>query len=385
MAELEIKPPIERIPGQRISLIVCGQGSVIESGSSVKAGTLDAEIPGIVERYGANTWMRFIARSMGILDKHGEVDVIIPSGRATGGAFHIRDEKGQLKSIEPTEASLMAKIAESVYGSRAEVKLETEARNTLMNVINSANIVDDLMKGAALSEIRDQTYILGTQFHKPRIKLLAILFGFDPSHVLSAEEVFFHDARANEARTLMVGNAEPSGFIKSAAQQELIKTRLEGSNVMYEGESISYYERKKARAQKNLDRLISRILDEKNLEGEARESEGKRLRNSLFIEEGKDVSDRMRGERRWARGLVEVPETYLIPLGGLLKSDERRIYFLSYFDSHRISVKTWDWRAVKESWENEAYPPKVIDRLRQLGLDENSIALLSNAQVSAIQ
>lgn len=281
----------------------------------------------------------------------------------------------------------MARIAESVYGSRAEVKLETEARNTLMNVINSANIVDDLMKGATLSEIRDQTYILGTQFHKPRIKLLAILFGFDPSHVLSAEEVFFHDARANEARTLMVGNAEPSGFIKSAAQQKLIKTRLEGSNVMYKGESISYYKRKKARAQKNLDRLISRILDEKNLEGEARESEGKRLQNSLFIEEGKDISDRMRGERRWARGLVEVPETYLIPLGGLLKSDERLKHFLSHFDEifTKLDPKTWDWRAVEEAWENEAYPQKVIDRLRSLGLDENSIALLSNAQVPALQ
>lgn len=372
---MEINPPIERISGQHINLIVCGQGPVIEAGTSIKAGALDAESHGIVKRYGANSWMRLVGRAMGILDRAGLVDVIIPSGRATGGeAF-------------PTEASLMAELAERVYGRRGEVILEQEARNTLLNVINAVNIIDERAEGLSFEQIREQTYILGTHFHQPRIRLLALLFGLDPSHVLSAEEIFFRQAQIAERNTILEGKADPEGFLKSVAQQKLIEKRLTGGNVTYNGESLSYYQRRKVRAQKNLDKLISRILDEKGLDGDDRETEKKRLQNSLFIEEGKDVSDRMRGERRWARGLVEVPETYLIPLGGLLKSDERLKQFLSHFDEifTKLDPKTWDWRAVEEAWENEAYPPKVIDRLRSLGLDENSIALLSNAQVPALQ
>lgn len=404
---------IERAGLSKIKLILCGQGPVIEKGTAVKAGALDEQCPGIVEHYGANTWMRFIARAAGVLDKRGEVDVIIPSGRATGGKIHIKDELGSLQEMEPTEASLMLQVAERVYGQWApqskerflgsEVYLEEEARNTIYNVINAADIIDAREMGKSLDKLRQETYLLGTHFHEPRIKLLASLLGFDPKHVLSAEETLLDEAQRQEKDTLQRGEVDDKGFIKSRAMQKLIRTRVQNDSVQDEEEEVGYYKRKKLRAERLLDRMIERILNERDLKGDAREAERQRLKKSLFIEEGKEIEARMRGERRWTRGLIEVPETYLIPLAGLLKSDERLLHFLGQFDEAilakvgidlktqkinemraKLDPKKWDWQVVKQEWENEEYPQETKDKLKKFGLSDSEVECLSSARVPSL-
>lgn len=407
-ASAEFSPIIERKGPGRIKVILCGQEPVMEMGSSAKMAELESLSPGIVERFGPNSWMQTIARAAGILDKRGEVDVIIPSGRRRGEVI-----PGQTL-VEPTEASMMEATAEKVYGVKApqsddrflhsEVWLETEARNTIYNIINAVNLIDKQEPGKSLAETRDSTYIIGAHYQVPRLKLLASYFGFDPSHILSAEEVMLAQSEKQLEATMKLPNEaidkSDEAFIKSKSMINWLKARTE--EIKLGKNQITYYQRKAERARKARAKLIDRILDGDQAKSQAfnREARKAELEQKLFIYEGKDIGTRMREERRWVRGLIEVPDVYFIPLAMNLENEQRLKFFLGRFDKEILAkvgledfafmtkqeIKDklkdkWDWRVVKPEWENEEYPEAVKEKMNKLGLSEEEVEHLSKGEV----
>ncbi len=320
------------------TLVLLGQGPVQDSATKVK---LENIAGGEGE---ANTWMRMIARAGAALYKTGEVETIIPSGRATGG-------------IGPTEADLMETIVRNLtkQGEKpAEIIKEPEARNTLYNFINTANIIDERGLGPDVT-------IVCAHFHKPRIKVLASIFGFDPHRVVSAEEIL--TASSNLALQGPRGeHFDPKGFDRQASMLTLLRIRL--------GDDHAYFDRKQARALKNL-----------------RDIAPPGVTNGLFIEEQKSAMDRMKDERRWVRGLAMEPD-YVVPLLGQLKNEKRLQKALLHFpgvDRTSLDPAKWSWQVVKEAWRDEQYPQEVLDRLQALGISEDDRNRLSQARLPEIQ
>jgi uncharacterized SAM-binding protein YcdF (DUF218 family) len=364
LAELGILP--SEVPGKKAIgiLMLLGQGPVQDAATKVKMEVLEQRLgEGSVGRPEANSWMRMIARAGATLYKTGEVDAIIPSGRATGGDVVIEG-----KRVFPSEAQLMETIVQNLTKKEKEpphIIKETEARNTIYNFINSANIIDERGAGANVT-------IVCAHFHKPRIKVLASIFGFDPGRVVSAEEVL-----AASASLAMQGprgeKFNPLGFDRQATMLQLLRIRL--------GDDRAYFDRKKTRAVANLTKVA-----------QGREADV----SALVIEEEKSVQDRMMDERRWVRGLA-MEEQYVVPLLGQLKNDQRLGKALAHFPGtdidgmdmssvrKRLDPAHWSWKVVSEAWRKEPYPQDVLGRLQKLGLSREDREGLSNAQVPEIQ
>ena len=336
------------------TLVLLGQGPVQDAYSKVK---LEKIAGGEAE---ANTWMRMIARAGAELYKSGGVDAIIPSGKATGGTG-------------PTEAELMEIIVRNLTrGEKVPPKIikEPEARNTLYNFINTANIIDERGLG------KDVT-IVCAHFHLPRIKLLASLFGFNPDRVVSAESIL--NAATRQKLGLSRGKEfNSAGFDRQVSMLELLQIRL--------GDNHEYFDRKKARAKRNLQNF--------GVEPD--------LVDRFFIEEQKSAADRMLDERRWVRGIATEPD-YVVPLLGQIKNDSRLNKALSHFSDEvlkkydidrsmpaqdiraKLEPTKWSWQVVKEAWHDDPYPKEVLDRLQELGLSREDSYRLSQAHVPEIQ
>jgi len=393
-------------------LVLCGQGPVQERRSKVKIASLEGQIPGATSEHGheANSWMRLIARAAGELDQTGDVGVIIPSGKATGGEYKQGEE-----TIAPTEADLMRDIIEKVYGNfapqsetrfaQARIELETEAKNTLYNFINAANIIDRLKRENPQNPDLNNVWFVGSHFHVPRLKLLASLFGFDPSHVLSAEEVLLAASKQKMAHVKDGGLLDPEGFNKQQAFQTLLQTRISGGE--------KYFKRKRERADRLLDGVIDSYLAQEEVPFEEREAKKQEMKAKLYIEEQKDIQMRMRGERRWVRGLA-TQARYVLPLSGAVEDNSRLKKFLLHFSSEELSqfgidrtvlenasnddldqvmnaqirphinTSDWSWEVVNGAWENEQYPSDVQERLKSFSLLDADIENLSSATTSPL-
>lgn len=393
----------ERESGKPIgTLILCGQGPVQDSATKVKLESLDSAMPGSVSGHEANTWMRLIARAAGELNREGDVGLIITSGKDTGGRYTTESEQ-----LAPTEAELMREIIENVFGKKAEIELEREAKNTLFNIINAANIIDAKREVNPNDPNLENAWILGSHFHGPRLKILASLFGLNPSHVLSAEKVLTTASRLKQQQR---GDKDFPVFDRQEALQHLIKVRLSGEQI--NGEGQNYFQRKQERAGTLLDRTIEKYLKEKGVSELEIASQKEEIKRKLFIEEEKDAQVRMKAERRWVRGLA-MEADYVLPYSAYLKSDERLRNFLLKFDSQtlqkygiereeleivdpqtknevmkniraRIDPNRWSWQVVKAEWENEEYPPEVKERFASLDIPKDDIENLSKAEVPSI-
>lgn len=384
------------------TLIMCGQGPVQDSATKVKLESLDTAIPDSVSGHEANTWMSDIARATGELNREGDIGLIVPSGRNTGGKY-----VAEGKTLAPTEAQLMKNIIENAYGGNAQIELEQAAKNTLFNVINAANVIDARRVENPNDPNLDNVWLIGSQFHCPRIKILASLFGFDPSHVLSAEKVL---TTASQIKQQQGGGVEISGFDRHKLRQRLINVRLSGEPINERGQN--YFQRKQERARRLLDRKIDNYLAEKDVSEQEMALRKEEIGKKLFIEEQKDAQVRMKDERRWARGLV-MEADYVLPYAVYLKSDDRLRNFLLKFDGQalqkygigrefleninpqtltesmrgiraKIDPNRWSWQVVKEEWKNEEYPPEVKERLASLNIPENIIENLSKADVPPV-
>lgn len=385
------------------TLIMCGQGPVQDSATKIKLESLDSAMSGYVSGHEANTWMRLIARAAGELDREGDVGLIITTGKDTGGSY----TKGN-QQFAPTEAELMRKIIENVYGQKAQIELEQEAKNTLFNVINAANIIDSKKESNPNDPNLENVWLIGSHFHGPRIKILASLFGFDPNHVLSAEEVLI---TASQIKQQQRGDKKLPGFDRQKALQDLISVRLTGEPINEEGQN--YFQRKTGRARSLLDRVVEDYLKKQGIPESEMETKRREIEEKLFIEEQKDAQARMRAERRWVRGLA-MEADYVLPYSVYLKNDDRLLGFLLKFDSQtlekygirkeeleaitpenkmeamkgvrtRIDPNRWSWEVVKQEWENEEYPPEVKTRFVSLGIPEEDIECLSRAEVPPLK
>ncbi len=402
----------ESMTGQAIGvLILCGQGPVQDARTKVKISSLQEKIPGSVEDHEANTWMRMIARAAGELDSTGEVGLLIPSGRATGGEYR-RD--GQV--MAPTEAALMQQILENVYGhkapqsqekfSHAQIEREEEAKNTLYNVINAANMIDKMRAANPNDPRLENVWLVGSHFHVPRLKVLAALFGLDPTHVLSAEDVLIQSSILKEKQTWSAGKLDPKGFNKQESLRALIRTRL---GQPPREEYSNYFDRKKIRADVLLDKTIEDFLEKQQTPEAERLAKREELKKTLYVEEQKSAHMRMQAERKWVRGLATQID-YVLPLAGTLTSDSRLKGFLLHFSDQdlatygidrgkldhttdsslqevmtsvrqKIDVKRWSWEVVKAEWEQEEYPMDVTARFKELGIADRDIEALSKAEV----
>jgi hypothetical protein len=389
------------------TLILCGQGPVQDSATKVKLENLNNAMPGSVSKPEANTWMRLIGRAAAELNSEGDVENIITSGKDTGGKYASTEGAG----LAPTEAELMANIITNLSGREksATIDLEKDAKNTLFNIINAANIIDDKKALNPNDPNLKNVWIMGSHFHGPRLKILASLFGFSPSRILSAENVLTTTSQIRESQR----EKKIEGFDRQKSFQNLIKTRLSGEQINKKGQN--YFQRKAGRGEVLLDRVLEAKLKEKGLSGEELEKQKQelKLKNKLFIEEQKSAQTRMRDERRWVRGLV-MEADYVLPYSVYLKNDARLRNFLLKFDSKtlgkyniqreelesispqneaeimekirtRIDPNRWSWQVVEEQWKNEEYPPEVKERFSSLGIPKNDIESLSKAEVPSIE
>lgn len=358
------------------TLVLCGQGPILDRATSIKLQTQNDIFPNADINPSANSWMRLIARAGGILDSTGEVGLLIPSGKNTGG-------------IGPTEAELMEKIMKNIYGKKrgegrkflnADLILEERAHNTLLNIINTANIIDDERRRNPDNPDLENVWFIGSHFHVPRLKLLASLFGFDPKKVLSAEEVLLAQSKQTERQARNSAVVADNLFNRQFWFRQLLRTRLGQSLPDRSGE---YFQRKLGRAKRRFGQILHTEISGEIIDD--------------HIEEGKNVHQRMRSERRWMRGIVEVPE-YIVPLGAALIDDTRYKNFLAHFtdlekeelgldDSLPLSQTRenlrdrWDWRGVQKTWEDEEYSDSLKAQLWALGLDGETIEQVSKAEV----
>lgn len=257
-------------------IIVFGQGPVIDGNTRTvpSGGTKGEDI---------NLWAKTIARAAGEMKYAGMVGNIIITGGKTGGGGFL------------SEAELMRNILREEYPEipEDEIKLEPTATNTLENFAYTLNAIDTDEKSHPGSHAR--TAFLSGDFHTTRIKELARLYGFSEPEVFSAESIF-----------------------------RLIANRTDDSNL-----------------HGLLDRMLSvnddlsepssriQLEDFQRLPSEAKRNEPSRsaMKASTFFEdllgtEKKGILKRILEEKRWSRGLAEMPK-YWVGYLGYLESDER--------------------------------------------------------------
>ena len=422
-AQAQFKPLLKslRIPenpqGRAIGvLIIAGQGPNQDVRTYVKLETMEANLPGTISGHQANTWMRLGARAAGELDREGDIGLIIPAGGKSRSGGYMRG--GQ--NIKPSEAELTQEVIENVFGNfapqsnekytQAEMELENESHNTLYNIINAANIIDERRSKNPNDPNLDNIWIMGSHFHVPRLRVLAALFGIDPSHVLSAEEVIYAASKLKQEEVMQAGGLDRSKFNKQASLQALLLARL-GEPIL--DRHADYFQRKLQRGERSLDPLIQAQLDKEQVAQSDRPARKAELQKKLYIEEQKDAQLRMNGERRWVRGLATEID-YVLPLAGALKNNARLKSFLLHFNEteldkyginrlelenandtnldnvmvqvrSKINPSDFKWQVVKSEWENEEYPEAAKARFRQLGIPGSNIEALSKAEIPPLR
>src|SRR3989339_38638 len=175
-------------------LLVFGQGPVLDDTTKLKPESEATDVKEV-----AIAWMKNSARAAGELYIEGATKKIILTGGKTGGAEY------------KSEAELMRDILIQEYKVPEEdIILENEATNTLENIPKSLNKID-LLKSTTGSE-KPKIGLLGADFHIPRIRMLADIFGITDHKSFSAEQIFrtiaykLEDSgeiqNINEARTI---------------------------------------------------------------------------------------------------------------------------------------------------------------------------------------
>lgn len=170
------------------ALIVFGYGPVAPSG-----------IPGSgkLPLYG-----RINALAAGLLYKSCNIGILIPTGGKTGGID------------KPSEADLIAQYLKSRFGiSESVFILEDQATNTILNVVNVANIVDKLLYQ------NKRLAFLAMGFHIQRIQEICSLIGLQGFY-FSAETIV--SMRSSHHKKLLIDLLTPvnSNYANVLADQE---------------------------------------------------------------------------------------------------------------------------------------------------------------------
>lgn len=271
-------------------LIVFGQGPVLKSDTMLKPE------PGAIQQDNAeiNSWAKTIARAAGELKRAKSVGRIILTGGQTGGPNF------------PSEAEMMKKVLIEEYGiSEKDIIMETKATNTLLNFSNTINLIDQMTK-AAPDEHRTVGF-LGADFHIPRIKMMAKLYGLDSQVSFSAEQIFRLIAYKTNDQAL----------------HSLLDKRLNIDNDL-----------SRPNSRLNWQQLIT--LDQEELQKQQPKST---LSSPTFFEEQigenkKGIYTRVRGENRYTAGLIETPSYWIGYLGYL--NEPRLRQALSKIDSKNL-------------------------------------------------
>lgn len=170
-------------PGNELDyLIVFGQGPVLDESTKQKPLTGQSEV-----KEAAIAWMKNSARAAGELYLEGATKKIILTGGKTGGDYKGVGKHGQ-SDERMSEAELMKEILVNEYQiPESDIILEDTATNTLQNIPLSLNKIDsERLSDSAKPRIG----LLGADFHIPRIRILADLFGISEHKSFSAEQIF---------------------------------------------------------------------------------------------------------------------------------------------------------------------------------------------------
>ncbi|HZE87673.1 MAG TPA: YdcF family protein [Methylomirabilota bacterium] len=167
----------EYIPQRKNSLIVFGQGPVVDSETKIKA--IDNKTEKGKET--VHFWGKGLVDAAAILHKNNTVGKIIVLGGKTGG------------EVYDSEAELVAKGLTEQGISQSEIAQETRSTNTLENLVNVCN--DFLDKPGEAEQAVD---ILGAPYHMTRMKLLMKLFAIPYNNVFASDEVVRAAARGDK-------------------------------------------------------------------------------------------------------------------------------------------------------------------------------------------
>lgn len=269
-------------------LLVFGQGPVLDESTKLKP---EAGKIGVQET--AIAWMKNSARAAGELYLEGATKKIILTGGKTGG-----DYKGITKQSQQdermSEAELMKEILVNEYHvPESDIILEDKATNTLQNIPLSLNKIDS----EQLSDSKKPKIgLLGADFHIPRIRLLADIFGISDHKSFSAEQIF----RTIAYKLEKSGN--DSGDMQKINEARVIHQQLESllsmnDDLSFPGsrltttENIDQFQVNALKSQISHSTMLSPTLFETQTGKEKEGFREKRLLESYFT-----------------RGMMEVPE-----------------------------------------------------------------------------
>ncbi len=154
---------------------------------------------GPVETDGINVYARLSALAAGTLLEQGKTERLLLTGGYTGG------------ETSPSEAELMAAYLRRNFQVVPErIVLETQATDTLENLVLSANLLD------AEKRSYDRLGFLALQMHGPRIKYLADLVGLKGKFIALEPIV---EARSARHRKLLGYLRTTPSYARLAASQ----------------------------------------------------------------------------------------------------------------------------------------------------------------------
>lgn len=280
-------------------LLVFGQGPVLDS--ETKQGpepqTQNVKADSIL-------WMKTIARAAGELKLAGGVKKIVFTGGKTGG------------DNLPSEAQLMKDILVNEYRiNETDIIMEDQSGKTPENLARSLNVIDDLK---IKSGNNPSIGLLGADFHLPRIRLLAQLFGIDTKHAFSAEQIFKLIAeRTNDQKMLQLIDQllNPNEDLSDPDRKFALKDGNTGSRTRITDLQSFQELNSKEQAQQPSKSFVK----------------AKTFFETLSGEEAKGIKYRMLGENWYSQSLLEVPGNWVGYLG-LIKENTRLLSVLKQFN-----------------------------------------------------
>lgn len=280
-------------------LLVFGQGPVLDSETNQKP---DPQAQNIKAE--ANSWMKTVARAAGELKLAEGVKKIVLTGGKTGGDNF------------PSEAQLMKNILISEYGiNEADIIMEDQSGKTPENLAQSLNVIDNLK---LKTDDNPSIGLLGADFHLPRIRLLAQLFGIDTRHSFSAEQIFKLIAERTDNQDML----------------QLINKRLNPNEDLSDPDREFTLEDGNAGSRTRITNLKS-FQDLSSVELTKQPSKSFMKEPTLFElmagEESKGVKYRMLGENWYTQNLLKVPGNWVGYLG-IIKDDTRLLSVLKQFN-----------------------------------------------------
>lgn len=268
-----LKPNERTQSGHKLDyLLVFGQGPVLDESTKLKP---EAGKTGVQET--AIAWMKNSARAAGELYLEGATKKIILTGGKTGGSEY------------KSEAELMRDILVNEYHVPPDdIILEDKATNTLQNIPLSLKKIDELTP----SSVRPRIGLLGADFHIPRIRILADLFGISEHKSFSAEQIF---------RTIAY-KLEEKGDTQSIQEARNMQQQLDALLSMNDDLS---FPGSRFPLSENLDQFQATAL-------KSQVSHSTMLSSTLFeTQTGKEkegFKEKRQLESYFTRGMIEVPE-----------------------------------------------------------------------------